>query len=233
MEFEPQDRKVVELLTKLKGANEGYPSDMLAARRQAFLNNMAGASLGAGAGTALNRTLKSGGSSGGAPFTIGKLLEAALLVAIVAEAGAVAYFYRDKVTDVFRGISAPSQVQEIVSPPVATFSFPELEISEITSSVVPTGTASEIATSTQVPGVADDPNSINDVAATLTDSTPDPTVNNENSGTNGNNGNHYGQTPKPERTKDNKDNQPPKDNPGSGNNDKPPKPPKEKKNKKP
>jgi hypothetical protein len=214
MEFEPQDRKVVELLTKLKGANESYPSDMLAARRQAFLNNMAGAGLSVGTGSSLNQPLKGGGGSGAAPVTVGKLLEVALLVAIVAEASALAYFYRDKVTDVFRSILAPSQVQEIVSPPVITSPFPDFEISEIPSSAIPTATASEMATSTQVPGVADDPTSNNNVAVTLTGSTPDPNVNN---------GNHYGQTPKPERTKDNKDNQPPKDNPGNGNNDKPPK----------
>ena len=221
MEFEPQDRKVVELLTKLKGTNEDYPSDMLAARRQAFLNNMAGAglSVGTGSGSALNQTLKGGGGSGAAPLTVGKLLEVALLVAIVAEASALAYFYRDKVADVFRSISAPSQVQEIVSPPVITSPFPELEISEIPSSTSPTATASEMATSTQVPGVADDPAITvnNNDANALTDSTPNP------SGDNGNNGNHYGQTPKPERTKDNNDNKPPKDSPENGNNDKPPK----------
>src|SRR5687767_11894965 len=177
MEFEPQDRKVVELLTKLKGASESYPSDMLAARRQAFLNTMAGAGLSVGTGSALDGTLKGGGGSGAAPLSMGKLLEAALLVAIVAEAGALAYFYRDKVADVFRSISSPSQVQEIASPPVATFPFPELEISEIPSSVVPTGTASETATSTQIPGVADDPTSNDNGAVTVTDSTPEPSVN--------------------------------------------------------
>jgi len=210
MEFEPQDQKVVELLTKLKGANEGYPSEMLAARRQAFLNNMAGAGLGVGTGTA-----RSGSGSGAAPITAGKLLEFALVVAIVAEASALAYFYRDTVADVFRSISATSKVQEIVSPPVITSPFPELEISKIPTSATPTGTASEIATNTQIPGVTDDPTitSNNNDPATLTDSTPNP---------NGNNGNHYGQTPKPERTKDNNDNRPPNDNPGNGNNDRPP-----------
>ena len=109
MEFDTQDRKVVELLTKLKGANEGYPSDMLAARRQAFLNNMAGAGLGVGTGAALKRTLKNGRGAGAAPITAGKLLEVALLIAIVAEASALAYFYRDQVADVFRSISATFQ----------------------------------------------------------------------------------------------------------------------------
>ena len=156
MEFEPQDRKVVELLTKLKSANEGYPSDMLAARRQAFLNNMAGAGLSVGTGSALNQPVKSGGGSGAAPLTLGKILEVALLVAIVAEASALAYFYRDKVAEVFRSISATSTVQEIVSPPVILSPFPEFEISEIPGSALLTGTASEMATSTQVPGVADD-----------------------------------------------------------------------------
>src|SRR5688572_4715500 len=230
MEFEPQDQKVVELLTKLKGANESYPSHMLAARRQAFLNTMAGVGLTVGIGSALNGTLKGGGGSGAASLTVGKVLEVALLVAIVAEAGALAYFYREKVADVFRSTSEPSHVQEIASPPVATFSFPELEISEIPGSAVLTGTASETATgtSTQIPGVADDPtsNSNVDVSSTdstsdpdvNTDSTPDPNVNNENNGNNGNNGNHYGQTPRPERTKDSNDNRRPNDNHGNGNN---------------
>src|SRR5215207_7664511 len=236
MEFEPQDRKVVELLTKLKGDSENYPSHLLAARRQAFLNTMAGAGLSVGTGSALNGNLKGGGGSGAASLTVGKVLEVALLVAIVAEAGALAYFHRDKVADVFRSVSEPSHVQEIASPPVATFSFPELEISKIPSSAVPTGTASEMVTititSTQIPSVADDPASNNNggVSSTdspsgsnvNTDSTPGPNVNNENNGNNGNNsnnGNHYGQTPKPERTRDNNDNQQPNDNPGNGNND--------------
>ena len=83
MEFDPQDQKVVELLTKLKGASESYPSHMLAARRQAFLNTMAGAGLSVGTGSALNGTLKGGGGSGAASLSIGKVLEVALIVAIV------------------------------------------------------------------------------------------------------------------------------------------------------
>ena len=238
MEFDPQDRKVVELLTKLKGASESYPSQMLAARRQAFLNTMAGAGLSVGTGSALNGTSKGGGGSGAASLSIGKVLEVALIVAIVAEAGALAYFYRDRVADVFRSTSEPSHVQEI-SPPVATFSFPDLEISEIPSSAVPTGTAPEMATSTstQIPDVADDPTSDSNVDVSSTDpmsganvnsdSTPVPNVNNDNNGNpgnngnngnNSNNGNHYGQTPRPERTKDNHDNQRPNDNHGNGNN---------------
>jgi len=219
MEFDPQDQKVVELLTKLKGTNDGYPSDMLAARRQAYLNNMA--RVGLGTGTALKQTLKNGNAAGAAPISASTLLEFALVVAMVAEASALAYFYRDKIVGVFQSTSTKSNVQEIASPPAITSPFPELEISQIPSSVTPSGTASEAASSTQVPGVTDDLTSNNNDLATLTDSTPNPSVNNENNGGNGNNGNHYGQTPKPERTKDNNDNQPPKDNPGNGNNDKP------------
>lgn len=234
MEFEPQDRKVVELLTKLKGANEAYPSEMLAARRQAFLNNMVGIGLGTGTvlRTVLKHTLKNGNGGGAAPISASTLLEAALVVAMVAEASVLAYFYRDKIADVFWSIAAPSTVQGIVSPPVITSPFPELEISEIPSSATQTGTAPEMVTSTQVPGVMDVENDLtsnNNVGATLTDSTPNPSVNNESNEGNGNNGNHYGQTPKPERTKNNKDNKPPKDNPGNGNNDKHPKEEKDKK----
>src|SRR5688500_10491960 len=108
---------------------------MLAARRQAFLNTMAGGGLSGGTALALYGILKCGGGYGVALLSIAKVLEVGLIVAIVVEAGALAYFYRDRVADVFRSTSEPSRVQEI-SPPVATFSFPELEISEIPSFAV-------------------------------------------------------------------------------------------------
>jgi hypothetical protein len=126
-------------------------------------------------------------------------------VAIVAETGTVAYFYRDKLADLFQTITNEASGQEVTPPPVQT----ELEVqgvtpssavtatlTSVTLSVSPTGTA---LTSTPVPGGAEDNNTIS------ANSTPAP---------NGNNGNHYGQTPRPQRTKDPKgnNNQLPSDN---------------------
>lgn len=214
MEHDPKDQKVVDLLTKLKNADGGYPSEMLESRRQTYLNHMAGLGLGAGLGAAFKNAAKKGGGSGFSPPTAGALLEVALVVAIVAEAGTLAYFYRDKVADFFQSFSTTSKIQEVASPPVLTSPFPELEISGVPVSAVPTGTTTEMPASTPVPGLTDDLTVNNSGGANLTSSTPIP---------NGNNGNHYGQTPKPDRTKDNNNNKPPNDNPGNGNNDKPPK----------
>jgi len=205
MEYDPKDQKIVELLTKVKGVNGGYPPEMLESRRQSYLKNIAAEGLGAGIGTGHKNAGKNGNKAG-FPDVAGKLLETVLIVAIIAEAGALAYFYRDKLADIFQTFSTTSSVQEVTSPPVITFPLPELEISETAITVAPTGTVTVLPSGTPIPGSTGDPNINNDGGVTLSDSTPVP---------NGNNGNHYGQTPKPERTKENNNNndKPPKDKP--------------------
>ena len=218
MEFDPKDREVVDLLAKLKNKDGGYPQDMLAARRQTYLNHMAGLGLGVGFGTMLKNVIKNGnGASFSAPAA-GKMLEVALVIAIVVEAGILTYLYRDKMADFFQSISTSPKTLEGTSPPVIASPFPELEISEVPVSATFTEAVTEVPTGTPVPGLAEDLTiNNNGEEANLTSSTPNP------SGNNGNNGNHYGQTPKPERTKENKKDKPPKNDPGNGNNDKPPK----------
>jgi hypothetical protein len=222
-EFDPKDEKVVELLAKLKNANSPYPSAMLESRRQSFMSQMAGM----GVGAAFKNAVKNGNGTGGASTTTGLLLEATLIVAIVAESIVLAYIYRDRLVDVFKGTSTTPAIQEVTSLPVITSSLPTLdptlEIPEVSISAIPEVSISEIPTEiathmppgTPTPAVAESLNTNNSEAATLTGSTPNP------NGNNGNNGNHYGQTPKPERTKE-KD----ADNPGNGNGEKAPKPPK-------
>lgn len=215
MEFEPKDQEVVDLLAKLKSTNGGYPPEMLASRRQTYLNQMAGMGLGAGIGTILKNAAKNGDGSSFTPPSTGALLEVVLVVAIVAETGVLAYFNRDKLADFFRSSSTDSNTQEVSSPPAIASPLPELEISGSPISMSFTGTASEVPTGTPVPGITDDLTINNNEGTNLISSTPNP------NGNNGNNGNHYGQTPKPERTKEN--NKPPKDDPENGNIDKPPK----------
>ena len=203
MEFDPQDQKIVELLTKLKGANGEYPSEMLESRRQTYLNQMAGLGLGAGLETVLKNAANNGNGGGFTPPTAGPLLEVALVVAIIFEAGTLAFFYRDRVVDFFKSTSKTPAAREINSPPVSTFSFPTIEVS---ISAIPTESLAGIAVSTATPGAPGDLNTNNPeggATQVATNSTPNP------NGNNGNNGNHYGQTPKPERTKDNNRNQPP------------------------
>jgi hypothetical protein len=204
MGFDAQDKEIVRLLTKLKDTDGKYPPDLFAARRQGYLKQMGQIGLGMGVGAGIKNAVKSGKAPVLSSAT-SAVLESALVVAIVAEAGTVAYFYRDKLADIFKTIIKEAGVQEVTPPPVHT----ELEIQgvtpsqavtatlpSVTLSVSPTGTE---LTSTPVPGVAEDNNTISG------NSTPAP---------NGNNGNHYGQTPKPQRTKDPKgnNNQLPRDN---------------------
>jgi hypothetical protein len=196
MGFDPQDKEIVRLLTKLKDTDGKYPPDLFAARRQGYLRQMGEIGLGIGVGVGTKNAVKSGKAPAFSSAT-STVLESALVVAIVAEAGTVAYFYRDKLAELFQTITKEARGQEVTPPPIHT----ELEIQgvtpspaitatlpSVTLSVSPTGTE---LTSTPVPGVAEENNTISG------NSTPAP---------GGNNGNHYGQTPKPQRTKEPKGN---------------------------
>jgi hypothetical protein len=204
MGFDAQDKEIVRLLTKLKDTDGKYPPDLFAARRQGYLKQMGQIGLGMGVGAGIKNAVKSGKAPVLSSAT-SAVLESALVVAIVAEAGTVAYFYRDKLADLFQTITNEASGQEVTPPPVHT----ELEIQGVTPSHAVTATLPSVTlsvspsgtelTSTPVPGGAEDSNTIS------ANSTPAP---------NGNNGNHYGQTPKPQRTKDPKgnNNQLPRDN---------------------
>ena len=212
MGFDPQDKEIVRLLTRLKDADGKYPPDLLDARRQRYLKQMGQIGLGTGVRAGLNNAGKAGKTPVLSSAT-STVLESVLLVAIVAETGTVAYFYRDKVAEVFHKITKESRVQEVSSSPspVSTGQeiqgvtpSPALSVTNPSLTLSASPTAIELS-STPIPGVVDENNTIN------TSSTQALNVNNVN---NGNNGHHYGQTPKPERTKEPKNN---------NNNDKPPK----------
>jgi hypothetical protein len=231
MNVDPEDQEIIRLLTKIKDAEAGYPEHMLVQRRRSYLRRMREVSLGIPAETAVRDAAKDIKPSHISPTTT-VLVETALVIAIIAEASTVAYFYRHRLTDFIRRVVAEPGVQEATHPPVVTSSF------EIQSDVtIPSGTIWSPPSSTGVaatltatpvldviPGVVDT-NSSHTAAASevnVLNATPGP---NDSSSNNGNNGHHYGQTPKPERTKENGNNPPPKDN-----ENKPPekeKPPKE------
>ena len=212
MGFDAQDKEIVRLLTKLKDADGKYPSDLLVARRQHYLKQMGQIGLGIGMGA----VIKNAGKVGKAPAlssTTSTVLESALVVAIVAETGTVAYFYRDKLAEIFQKITKESRVQEVSSSPSPVNAGQEIQgvtpspplISTLPSATLSVSPTTIELSSTPIPGVVEENNTVS------ASSTPAPNVNN---GNNGNNGNHYGQTPKPQRTKEPKNN---------NNNDKPPK----------
>src|SRR5215213_5500985 len=187
MGFDAQDKEIVRLLTKLKDTDRKYPSDLFAARRQGYLRQMGEIGLGIGAGAGIKNLAKGG-----------------KVPVLSSETGTVAYFYRDKLADLFQTITKEVDGQEITPPPVHT----ELAIQGITPSpavtaTLPSSTLSASPTGTELTSTPP-PGAVEDTTIS-TNSTPAP---------NENNGNHYGQTPRPERTKDPKANndQPPKDN---------------------
>ena len=215
MELYSDDKRVFELLSKLKNSNGTYPSDILAARREAYLKQVANVGLGIGIGTGIKNFLKNSSSNVGTAATVtvtGKILEAALIAAIAIEAGTIAYVYRDKIADLIRTYTGSSNVQEVASPSTDTSSpsFELIATTEAPSITVTTPSGTVIVTAgTPSPEVAGNNNT----------GTPSPEVAGDNSNNNdsnvgvnatstpnGNNGNHYGQTPKPEQTKDNNNN---------------------------
>lgn len=209
MGLNAQNQDIVNLLTKIKETEPGYPQHLLAARRKRYLIQMGQISLGMSAGTGIRQAIKSTGPTTSG-MTTSTLLEAALVVAIIVEAGAVAYFYRDRLADALRTVTSSTEVQEITSPATVTPSPPQ---DTPTSPVALTSTL-------EAPTVSAVPSSMNNTPAltlspSLVESTPPvsapstgiastPTPHDDN-------GNHYGQTPKPERTKENNGDPPPKD----------------------
>ena len=207
MDYDPKENEVVHLLKKLRETNGVYPQEMLALRRQGYLKQIAQVSGGAGAAVALKNTIK-GGKGSGLPPAAGLLVEGLLVAAIVAEAGAVTFFYRNKLVEYFQSFSKDPRSEEVSSPPIISSPLPEIELTPEpvitateTQTLAPTSTPSlELPSEPTQQSAGGSPNSNNSGGGSGSNgngssfaSTPD---------SNGNNGNHYGQTPRPERTKE-------------------------------
>lgn len=202
MEIDPKNIDVFQLLDKLKEANGTYPQELLALRRQGYLKQVAAISGGAGLALALKTTAKSTAKGTALPPAASSVLEGILVVAIVAEAGAVTYFYRDKIADIYRSIIGSPKVEEVASPPVLSSPIPGVEIT-LTPAVTLTETPT--ALSTPSPLFAEQPtqkgtNQDNQSSQTTTQG-GSPAVSTAAVNDNTNNGNQYGHTPIPERTK--------------------------------
>jgi hypothetical protein len=244
MDFESQDQDIIRLLTKLKNSEALYPEHMMVARRQMYLRRMAEINLGISPDAGVRNPLKHTDTPPVSPVT-GTLLETALLVAILVEASAVAYFYRDELSDFFQSMTGESRVQAVEPMPVVATMVDILGVtpSPAMTATVPSVTLSTSPTAmiatlpgTPVPGLAGENNNNSGTAGdettnttsntgntgnpstTQSESTPVPNVDNGND--NDDQGNHYGQTPRPERTKETDNN----DNPAPENSDSQPAP---------
>jgi hypothetical protein len=137
------------------------------------------------------------------PPIAGTILETALIVAIVAEAGYVAILNREKILDVFRTGSVQPTVEQVSPPPDFASPPDELPVTgptvviETAEPTIVTATATAMSTATpEPPFVRNTEVSGNSTAGAEVNSTPRP---------HDDNGNHYGQTPKAERTHESRD----------------------------
>lgn len=200
MELDQKDFDVVQLLAKLKTSEPPYPSELLALRRQGYVQRVAEIGLGLGIPSGGKTSTKAGGSAG-ATTSISGIIEMALALAIVAEAGAAAYIYRNQIADFIRSFSPHTEVSEVVPPSENATPLPEIigtalpETTE-TPPVTFTTTSTTVPTNflTAVVENNDETDNQSDIQAASTPDLKD------------NNGNHFGQTPKPERTKENDNN---------------------------
>jgi len=210
METLPEEKQVIELISKLKNSSGTYPKDMLYSRRQKFLRQVASAGLGMEIGKEVKNAAKQGQGAGSPAATIAtsKIIEIILIAAIVVEAGVISYTYRNKITNFFKALRETPGASEPVQQPSNNIS-PSLP--EILPTLTPPATSSTPTNATliytPVPPVQQNNN-------TNTTSNDANAGNDSNPGSNGNNatatplptdsnGNHYGQTPKPQQTKEN------------------------------
>ncbi|MGE5642521.1 MAG: hypothetical protein ACM3Y8_05865 [Byssovorax cruenta] len=217
MGIDAKDTDVFHLLQKLKESNGTYPKELLAIRRQGYLRQVAEISAAAGLATALKSTAKSAqGTATGLSSSLSTVLESLLVVAIVAEAGVVTYFYRDKLAALYDNLTKSPKVEEISSPPVPVISSPVADTAFIiTPSITPvftlTVTETPLVTPSQLAGLPTEHEAVQSDMGPDTNTTHTSTTQDTNQGgsqaistpdPHGNNGNHYGQTPIPARTKE-------------------------------
>jgi hypothetical protein len=213
MGMDTQNIDVFQLLKNLKDTNGTYPQELLAARRQGYLRQVAEVSGGAGLAAALKTTVKSTHAAGtGSLPSAGTLVESLLIVAIAAEASTVAYLYRDNFADLYQNITRSPQVVEVANPPVVVSPIPDFEFTPTpvfteeltatsTETITPVGTPSVLA---ELPATnhRDDLGQGNDQGTATTNTLPGVVSTQRPDDGNDDNGNHYGLTPKPVRTID-------------------------------
>jgi len=185
---------MITLLSSLKNIGGTYPPDLLAARRVNFMKQAAQL------GLSVKPTIEGGKGPGPGrvPPSTGALLETALVVAILAEAGAAAYLYRDKLVDLVQTLSSP--VIEVVQQPPTSLPSPVASVGTSIGTETPEISATPAFTEQAGGSTAGSPGSASSSSSNIQPTQkPNP-------------GLHLGTTPKPARTK-------PSDGGGGGSND--------------
>lgn len=206
MKRELNEQDVLNLLSGLKQSETNYPSELMDSRRDMFAKQIAAALVvintagGSGASSAGGSSAAGGGTSStgasvatGVGSSVGTILETALVIAIVVEAGVATYIYRDKIVNFINSHLSPKT--ELVTNPPDDFNLP------VTGDGIPTDispTITETITGTPLPNVTVLPPSSPPQGNNETNPTTGSTqVNSTPTPDNGNNGLHLGQTKQP------------------------------------
>lgn len=192
------DKDVLQLLTYIKNSENSYPQNLIESRRDTFTKQAAAmavlmkAGINNGTnGTRASQTASAASSSattGIGAMSVGKLLEALLVVAIVAEAGVATYIYREKIAEFFNSAFGPKveQVSNPVNNSSDSIAGNQTAVSE-TPYQSPTVTETPLPPGYTPPAAPAD-NNDNGTGNTQVESTPAP---------NNGSGLHLGQTKQP------------------------------------
>ena len=199
------DQDVLRLLTGLKNTESAYPSEMIQSRREAYTRQAVAMAVLMKAG---QNTSKTSSTASNSPLSnsiakliphAGKVMEIILVTAIALEALAVAYIYRDQISDFLIETFSSRVVnptEDLASP---SLKAPSVDDDSTTDTPEPTITVTVTEEPTTTPNIPtnsitdSDSNASNDEQV---DSTPEPKDNP---------GNHYGNTPKPDQPNTQKD----------------------------
>ena len=104
MELDPNDYDVVKLLAKLKNTNItiAYPPELLTPRRETYLHRVTEIGFGLAAG--IKTGIKTSNKTRSFSSTGSTLIEAALVAAIIAEAGVATYLYREQISALIKSL---------------------------------------------------------------------------------------------------------------------------------
>ena len=180
MKNKASEQDVINLLSGVKNRESGYPSDMISSHRDSFVKQAAAMAVLARAGLNAKTTTSTasgqsgtasatGASNAGVGLSIGRVLETILVAAIVVEAGAAAYIYRDKIADFINSKINPT-VEVVASPPGGVV------ITTGVNASTPTAAFTATATGTPIPSITLPPvvNTI-DINNPQVNATPEPT----------------------------------------------------------
>lgn len=222
--------EITELLSKLKDETPEYPSEMMAARKAAFLDKAVNILDGKGQGGEGGQQGGSGGSGGsggtlGGAVAPGSMLQVLIGVGLAAAIFLAAYAIRDQVPEDVQGNESAVQIESSLPQPAITFT----PSAPATITAVPSSSATAFAA---ISGLDTSVVNVDDMiinGASIVEGTPEPASDEIKT----NSGLHLGQTPgtpaapgqgnpgnpnKPEKDKPEKPDKPDKpgkpDNPG-------------------